>query len=108
MKQGEFRLISLGVAMKLPKGYEAHVVPRSSTYKNFGLIQANHMGVIGLTLPPGSSDLPESRRAALCFLFGLASDGACMCPPCYQDGGSLLHCLSTLGSLFFYALAARR
>ncbi|MCI8567011.1 MAG: dUTP diphosphatase [Lachnospiraceae bacterium] len=46
MKQGEFRLISLGVAMKLPKGYEAHVVPRSSTYKNFGLIQANHMGVI--------------------------------------------------------------
>lgn len=46
MKQGEFRLISLGVAMKLPKGYEAHVVPRSSTYKQFGLIQANHMGVI--------------------------------------------------------------
>lgn len=46
MKQGEFCLISLGVAMKLPAGYEAHVVPRSSTYKNFGLIQANHMGVI--------------------------------------------------------------
>lgn len=32
--------------MKLPDGYEAHVVPRSSTYKNFGVIQANHMGVI--------------------------------------------------------------
>ena len=32
--------------MQLPKGYEAHVVPRSSTYKNFGIIQANHMGVI--------------------------------------------------------------
>ncbi len=46
LKQGEFRLISLGVAMKLPVGYEAHVVPRSSTFKNFGLIQANHMGVI--------------------------------------------------------------
>ena len=46
MKRGEFRLISLGVAMKLPEGYEAHVVPRSSTYKNFGLLQANHMGVI--------------------------------------------------------------
>ena len=46
MKKGEFRLIRLGVAMELPKGYEAHVVPRSSTYKNFGLIQTNHMGVI--------------------------------------------------------------
>lgn len=46
MRQGEFRLIPLGVAMELPEGYEAHVVPRSSTYKNFGLIQANHCGVI--------------------------------------------------------------
>ena len=46
MKKGEFRLIPLGVAMELPKGYEAHVVPRSSTYKNFGLIQANSCGVI--------------------------------------------------------------
>ncbi len=46
MKKGEFKLISLGIAMQLPKGYEAHVVPRSSTYKNFGIIQANHMGVI--------------------------------------------------------------
>lgn len=46
MKKGEFRLIRLGVAMELPAGFEAHVVPRSSTYKNFGLIQTNHMGVI--------------------------------------------------------------
>lgn len=46
LKKGEFRLIRLGVAMKLPEGYEAHVVPRSSTFKNFGLIQTNHMGVI--------------------------------------------------------------
>ena len=46
MKKGEFRLIRLGVAMELPQGYEAHVVPRSSTYKNFGLIQTNHMGGI--------------------------------------------------------------
>lgn len=43
---GEFRLIPLGVAMELPAGYEAHVVPRSSTYKNYGIIQTNHMGVI--------------------------------------------------------------
>ena len=46
MKAGEFRLIPLGIAMELPAGYEAHVVPRSSTYKNFGIIQTNHMGVI--------------------------------------------------------------
>ena len=32
--------------MELPEGYEAHVVPRSSTFKNFGVIQTNHMGVI--------------------------------------------------------------
>ena len=46
MKAGEFRLIPLGVAMELPRGYEAHVVPRSSTFKNFGIIQTNSMGVI--------------------------------------------------------------
>ena len=46
MKQGDFKLIPLGVAMKLPEGYEGHVVPRSSTYKNFGIIQTNHQAVI--------------------------------------------------------------
>lgn len=46
LKQGEFKLIPLGVSMKLPEGYEAHIVPRSSTYKNFGIIQTNHQAVI--------------------------------------------------------------
>lgn len=46
LKKGDFRLISLGVSMKLPEGYEAHIVPRSSTYKNFGIIQANHHGIV--------------------------------------------------------------
>jgi len=46
LHKGEFALIPLGVAMQLPKGYEAHIVPRSSTYKNFGIIQTNHQGVI--------------------------------------------------------------
>ena len=49
LKAGEFKLIPLGVGMQLPKGYEAHVVPRSSTFKNFGIIQTNHMGVIDYT-----------------------------------------------------------
>ncbi|MDD2446083.1 MAG: dUTP diphosphatase [Tissierellia bacterium] len=46
LKKGEFKLISLGVAMELPEGYEAHIVPRSSTFKNFGVIQTNHFGII--------------------------------------------------------------
>ena len=49
MKAGEFKLIPLGIAMQLPEGYEAHIVPRSSTFKNFGIIQTNHMGVIDET-----------------------------------------------------------
>ncbi len=46
LKQGEHKLIHLGVAMKLPEGYEAHLVPRSSTYKKWGIIQTNHVGII--------------------------------------------------------------
>lgn len=46
MKAGEFRLISLGISMKLPERYEAHIVPRSSTFKNFGVIQTNHCGIV--------------------------------------------------------------
>lgn len=46
LKKGDFKLISLGVAMELPKGYEAHVIPRSSTFKNWGIIQTNHVGLI--------------------------------------------------------------
>lgn len=43
---GEFRLLPLGVAMALPEGYEAHIVPRSSTFKNYGILQTNSMGVV--------------------------------------------------------------
>lgn len=46
IKKDNFKLISLGISMELPKGYEAHIVPRSSTFKNFGVIQTNHMGVV--------------------------------------------------------------
>ena len=46
LKAGEFKLISLGVSMELPKGYEAYIVPRSSTFKNFGIIQTNHHAII--------------------------------------------------------------
>lgn len=43
---GDFKLISLGISMKLPEGYEAHVVPRSSTFKTWGVLQTNCMGII--------------------------------------------------------------
>ena len=46
LKAGEFKLISLGVSMELPKGYEAHIVPRSSTFKTWGIIQTNSMGIV--------------------------------------------------------------
>ena len=46
LKAGEFHLIPLGIAMKLPDGYEANVVPRSSTYKNFKVLQINSFAVI--------------------------------------------------------------
>lgn len=45
-KAGEHKLISLGVSMRLPAGYEAQVVPRSSTFKHWGLLQTNSPGVI--------------------------------------------------------------
>ena len=46
LKAGDFCLIPLGVAIALPKGYEAHIVPRSSTFKNYGILQTNSMGVV--------------------------------------------------------------
>lgn len=46
LHKGDFKLISLGVSMKLPEGYEAHVVPRSSTFKKWGVLQTNSTGII--------------------------------------------------------------
>lgn len=46
MRKGEYKLIPLGIAMQLPSGYEALMIPRSYTYKRFGVIQANHIGLI--------------------------------------------------------------
>lgn len=46
MNRFDYRLIPLGVCIELPKGYEAIVAPRSSLFKNFGIIQANSLGII--------------------------------------------------------------
>lgn len=49
LEAGEFKLIPLGVSIALPKGYEALMIPRSSTFKKYGLIQANSLGLIDET-----------------------------------------------------------
>lgn len=49
LKKGDFKLINLGVSMVLPDGYEAIILPRSSTFKNYGIIQTNHCGVVDET-----------------------------------------------------------
>lgn len=49
LKAGEFKLIPLGVSMELPEGYEANIVPRSSTFAKFGVLQTNSFGIIDNT-----------------------------------------------------------
>ena len=43
--KGDFLMLPLGFSMKQPKGYEVNLLPRSSTFKNFGVIQANSMAI---------------------------------------------------------------
>lgn len=62
MEKGDFKLIKLGVGMKLPEGYKANVYPRSSTYKNFGIILANSVGQIDNSY---SGDADEWRFPAI-------------------------------------------
>lgn len=42
----DYTLIPLGIAMEIPKGYEAHLLPRSSAFKDWGIIQTNSTGII--------------------------------------------------------------
>ena len=49
LKQGEYKAISLGVSMELPEGFETHVLPRSSTFKKYGILLVNSMGIIDNT-----------------------------------------------------------
>lgn len=62
LKAGQYKLLRLGVGMILPDGYEAHVVPRSSTPSKFGIILANSMGVIDNSY---SGDADEWRFPAV-------------------------------------------
>ena len=64
MKAGDFKLISLGVSMKLPDGWKAQMYPRSSTFKNFGIIQANSIGQIDNSYS-GTNDIWKFPAIAL-------------------------------------------
>ena len=46
LKKGEYRLISMGISVRLPEGYEMLIAPRSSTFRNYGLLQPNSPGVV--------------------------------------------------------------
>lgn len=69
---GQFKMISLGVSMELPKGYEAHMVPRSSTFKNFGVLMTNSLGVIDNSFC-GDNDI--WKFPAYCVFGGLIRNG---------------------------------
>lgn len=56
LRSGEFRLISLGISVKLPEGYEAHIAPRSSSFKKWGFLQTNGVGIVDNSYS-GTNDL---------------------------------------------------
>ena len=62
LKAGEYRLIPLGIAVALPEGYEAHVVPRSSTFRNYGILQTNSMGVVDGSYATRDTVIPKNTR----------------------------------------------
>lgn len=76
LKAGEYKLIHLGVGMILPDGYEAHVLPRSSTPSIFGIICANSMGVIDNSY---SGDADEWRFPAVALRDTIIRKGDRIC-----------------------------
>lgn len=72
----DFQYIPLGIAMKLPKGFEAHVLPRSSTFKNFGITMANSQGIIDNSYS-GNSD--EWAFPAIAYKDTLITDSQRIC-----------------------------
>ena len=69
---GDSLMIPLGVAMKLPKGYEAHMLPRSSTFKRYGIIMTNSMGIIDEAY---CGDDDQWHFPALAFADGVIREG---------------------------------
>lgn len=82
LNKNDFKLIDLGVSMKLPKYYQGNIVPRSGTYKNFKLIQTNHYGVVDgptKTQSGYSGNNDKWKFAALAFDDTLVNEGERIC-----------------------------
>ena len=84
-------LIPLGVAMKLPDGYEAHIAPRSSTFKTWGVIQTNSFGIIDNSY---SGDKDQWMLPVVC----LNSNGS------FINAGKIIDLTKNRGVYFFYFL----
>lgn len=56
LSAGEFHMLDLGISLRLPDGYEAIVAPRSSAFRNFGIIQVNSIGIIDESYGKESTD----------------------------------------------------
>lgn len=76
LEPGEYYEISLGVSMKLPEGYEAHVAPRSSTYKKWGILMTNSLGIIDNSYS-GDNDIWRFPARAVRYTTINAGDRIC-------------------------------
>lgn len=78
LKAGELAYISLGISVRLPAGYELWVAPRSSTFKNFGILMPNSPGIVDESY---SSDADILRMPALAMRDTVihVNDRICQC-----------------------------
>ena len=70
------KMIPLGIAMELPKEFEAHMCPRSSTFKSWGIVQSNHIGIIDSSY---SGDTDEWRMPVIAFKDTQINEGDRIC-----------------------------
>lgn len=97
MAKGDFRLIPLGVAIELPEGYEAIVAPRSSTFKNFGIIMTNSIGVIDNSYS-GDNDQWHFPALAMRETKIHKGDRICQFRILYQQPQAVVETVTTLGN----------
>lgn len=78
LEAGEFRFIDLGISVEIPTGYEMHIAPRGSTYKNFFLIQTNSVGVLDESYN-GDNDIVKMAALAMAATTLKVNDRICQC-----------------------------
>ncbi len=78
LKAGDFRFINLGISVEVPAGYEMHIAPRGSTFKNFGIIQVNSVGVLDESYS-GDGDIVKMPALAMRDTKISIDDRICQC-----------------------------